>query len=160
MSQLNYKVNPKELEESYDALPAGEYLAVIEKSDYVSTKAGTGMILRLTYQIIDGPLKGRKLFENLNLENPSTQAQQIAIRTLNSIGVATGVMEIEDSSLLHNIPMKINVKVKDDAVYGKGNLIKDHLPAKDTAVAATPATAQAQSAPAAAEELVQPWNKP
>jgi hypothetical protein len=123
---LNYKVNPDEVESSFDAVPAGEYIAIIENSDYVPNKKGTGNYLGLTYQIIEGNFKGRKIFENLNLENQNQQAEQIARKSLNSIGLATGITDIKDSSQLHNIPMLIDVGIKDDPNYGLQNRIKKH----------------------------------
>ncbi len=72
MAQLpeEYRENKESSEEkSFDLLPAGDYHAVITESDYVETKSGTGMNLKLTWQIIDGNFKGRLLFENLCLLN-------------------------------------------------------------------------------------------
>lgn len=159
MAQLNYQVNPKELEESFDPLPAAEYIAVIEESEYIPTKSGTGMMLKLKYQIIDGPLKGRRLFENLNLENQNSQAQQIARKALNSIGIATGVEDIKDSSQLHGIPIKIDVRMKDSAEYGKQNVIKKHLPLKEDAQ--VPAAEGSVDKPAPAPNAgVDNFNKP
>jgi hypothetical protein len=129
MAELgNYQVDPNNTEQSFDPLPAGEYIAVIEASDWKSTKTGSGRYLNLQYQIIDGPFKGRKLFNILNLENPNQQATQIARQSLNSIGVACNVMQLQDSTQLHNIPMKIKVNFKEDHVYGPKNEIKGHKP--------------------------------
>lgn len=152
MAELNYQTNPNEPESTFDVVPAGEYIAVIESSDYAPNKAGTGKILKLTYQIIDGPMKGRKLFENLNLENQSKQAEEIARKTLNSIGIATGVSLIKDSSQLHDTPMKIDVSVKDDQTYGPQNRIKKHTKIEGS----TPAPSQ----PAQAENSPQPASEP
>ena len=126
MAQLNYNVDTTQLEESFDVVPAGTYLAVIEDSDYAENKQGTGKILSLKYQIIDGPLKGRKLFENLNIENKSPQAEIIARKALNSIGLAVGVLQVKDSADLHNIPFYIDVKVKESEKYGMQNSISKH----------------------------------
>ena len=125
MAKLGYTVNPDETIDSYDVIPAGEYTAIIESSDYVDNKKGTGKILKLTYQIIDGPMKDRKIFDNLSLENPSAQAVEIAKKVLNSIGVATGVGHVDDSYDLHDIPMKIKVKIegKEEDDYGRKNRI-------------------------------------
>lgn len=154
MAQLDYTVNTDEQEQSFDAVPAGEYLAVIEESDYVPTKDGTGKILKLTYQIIDGKMKGRKLFENLNLENKNEQASQIARRSLNSIGMAVGVDIIKNSDQLHNKPMKIDVTVKDSAEYGKQNIIKKHLP-----VSGNPQETNVQESSPSTSAPVPPWNQ-
>jgi hypothetical protein len=130
MAELGYTVNPDEKEQTFDIVPAGEYIAIIEASDFINNKKGSGQILKLTYQIIDGPKKGARLFEVLNLVNESEQAQNIAKRTLNSIGLAVGISHIKDSEQLHNIPMIIDVRVKGDenSDYGKQNQIKKHLP--------------------------------
>jgi hypothetical protein len=130
MAQLNYNVNQEELEQSFDLLPVGEYTAIIEDSDLRSNKNNTGKNLFLTYQVIEGQLKGRKIFENLCIENTSMLAMQIAKRTLNSIGVAVGMTQIKDSNELHNKPFKIEVGIKgsEEDQYGRQNFIKKHLP--------------------------------
>jgi hypothetical protein len=64
-----------------------------------------GHFLELTLDVIEGPAKGRKLFDCLNLDNPSAQAVEIAQATLSAICHATGKLTVSDSSELHNIPM-------------------------------------------------------
>ncbi len=165
MAQLGYTADPNQPEESFEIVPAGEYLAVIEDSDYTPNKQGTGMILKLTYQIIDGEFKGRKIFENLNLQHENQQAAQIAQRALNSICLAVGVQHVQDSAQLHNIPMLLDVSVKEDTTYGKQNRIKKHLPAGGNQSA--PATSgfvqtqpQQQTAPQTqGAKKAQPWQK-
>jgi len=160
MANINYTPNHEETEESFDVLPAGEYLAIIEGSDYTQNKKGTGMILALRYQVIDGPLKGRKIFENLNIENQNKQAEQISRKALNSITKAVGLNHVQDSAQLHNIPLKITVKVKDDETYGKQNNIKKHEPASSQPI-------QEQQSPAVVGQqpvsgippVAQPWAK-
>lgn len=137
MAGLNYTVDATDTQEGFDVIPAGEYVAIIEDSDMVETKNKDGRMLKLTYQIIDGPFKGNKLFNQLNLENKSQQAVQIARKSLNAIGVAVGVAEIKDSSQLHNKPLKIEVVVKDSPEYGKQNQIKKHSALGDGAAPAT-----------------------
>jgi len=135
MALINYPVDKNAVEESFDVLPAGEYQAIVENSDYVENKTGTGRILKLTYQIIDGPLKGRKIFENLNLENTCAQAQEISRKALNSLSLAVGISTvIKDSSELHNRPLKIDVTVKEDSQYGKQNRIKKHMSLNGSAI--------------------------
>lgn len=128
MAELNYKVNPDEQEKDFSPVPVGLYPVVIEGSDYTENKDKTGMILKLTYQIIDGKFKGQKLFENLNLHNKSQQAEEISRRSLNSIGIAVGVTDLRDSSLLHDIPLNVDVGIKESPEYGVQNKIKKHLP--------------------------------
>ena len=163
MAQLGYTADPNQPEESFDIVPAGEYTTIIEASDYTPNKQGTGMILKLTYQIIDGEFKGRKIFENLNLQNENAQAAQIAQRALNSICLAVGVQHVQDSGQLHGIPLILDVSVKEDPTYGKQNRIKKHIPVSGQTSA--PATSgfsqpQQQTAPQTqGAKKAQPWQK-
>ena len=161
MAQLGYTADPNQPEESFEIVPAGEYTTIIEASDYTPNKQGTGMILKLTYQIIDGEFKGRKIFENLNLQNENAQAAQIAQRALNSICLAVGVQHVQDSAQLHGIPLIIDVSVKEDPTYGKQNRIKKHIPVNgQTSAPSTSGFAQPQqqAVPQGAKKA-QPWQK-
>lgn len=126
MATLNYKADHTDTKEGFDILPAGEYKAVITDSDYAPNKANTGKMLKLTYTIIDGNFKNQKIFNNLNLENPSIQAVNISKTALNSICKALNVIDLQDSSQLHNQPLIIEVTVKESEQYGKQNNIKKH----------------------------------
>lgn len=96
----------------FDAIPAGEYDVCIIESGFEDTKSGTGKMLKLTLQVLSGPYQNRKLWDRLNLVNPNEQAVQIAKGTLSAICRAVGVMTPNDSSELHNKPMRIKVKVE------------------------------------------------
>lgn len=158
MAELNYKVDETDAEErSFDPVPQGEYKAIIEESDFVPTKSGKGMILKLKYQIVEGPFKDRIIFNNLNLINPdSPQAEQIAKRTLNAIGVAVGVDEIKDSCVLHNKPIMIDVRIKEDKEFGKKNSIQKHSPYNTQNV--TVENTQPEETPQPKKNK-QPWEK-
>ena len=66
-------------------LPAGKYLAVIVESEFKPTKSGNGSYLELTFEVIDGEHKGRKLWARLNLDNPNPTAVEIARAELSAI---------------------------------------------------------------------------
>lgn len=128
MAQIgNYVADASNVEGEVEIIPAGEYPAIITESDYVPTKSGNGMILKLTWTIIDGEYKGRKVFENLNLANQNPQAVQIAKAAFNSILFAVGLQGVQDSAQLHNKPVLIKVKVKPEtAEYSAKNEVKKH----------------------------------
>lgn len=97
--------------QDFSPLPSGEYPAIITESDMKPTKAGTGQYLELTFQVIDGPAKGRLVWARLNLDNPNPKAVEIAQRDLSTICAAAGIREaITDSQVLHNKPMVIRVE--------------------------------------------------
>ena len=93
-------------------IPAGDYKAIVTKSDWKQTKSGKGRYLELVIQIIEGAHKSRLLWSRLNLENPNSQAVQIARAELSSVCRAVGVMTPRDTSELHNVPFIVSVSVK------------------------------------------------
>lgn len=96
----------------FDPIPAGKYPAVIVESNMKPTKNGNGQYLELTFEIIDGDFKGRKVWARLNLENQNSTAVQIARSELSAICRAVGVMQPQDSIELHNLPLIITVRCK------------------------------------------------
>lgn len=86
----------------YSTLPLGIYRLEVTASDVVPTKAGTGTILKLTYDVIEPEeFKGRKIFANMNIENQNAVAQQIGQRELASLCRAIGLSDLSDSEELH-----------------------------------------------------------
>jgi hypothetical protein len=128
---------------NFDPLPAGKYLAAITESEMKSTKAGTGNFLQLTFQVLDGPHKGRLLWARLNLDNPNATAVQIARAELSAICRAVGVMAPRDSVELHNLPLVISVRCKKRTDTGEitneisGYAKKDSPPPPAAAAAST-----------------------
>ena len=112
---------------AYEPIPAGWYQVVITDSEEKPTKAMTGSYLQMTLEVIDGPHKGRKVFERLNLNNPNSTAVEIAQRTLSAICRATGVMTPRDSQELHDKPMMAKIAVKAaSGGYDASNEIKGY----------------------------------
>ncbi|MCL2640329.1 MAG: DUF669 domain-containing protein [Phycisphaerales bacterium] len=112
MANLNFNAHEVEPATEFEPLPAGKYLAAITESEMKPTKSGGGSYLELTFQILEGPHKGRSVWARLNLQNPSPTAVQIARGELSAICRAVGVMTLRDSVELHNLPLVISVKQK------------------------------------------------
>lgn len=119
MARLPSSFNANDHEEmgSFDVLPKGKYIVKITDSDYVPNRKKTGHILKLTREIVSGEYKGRKIFRNLNLDNPNPAAVEIANKELTSTLKACGLVSIEDSVELHGIEHEIELYVK----KGKGD---------------------------------------
>lgn len=138
-----------------DVLPNGDYVVVIADSKWVATKKGDGQFLELTLDIVqDGPVKGRKLWDRLNLSNPNPQAVEIAQKTLSAICHATDVLQVKDSAQLHGRPLLAKVTVS-QGPNGPTNEVKGYKRI-DTggsigAIVPTPAPT------AAAGPAVAPW---
>ena len=107
-----FDANQVEPAADFEPVPAGKYPAVITDSEMKANKAGTGQYLQLTFEILDGPCKGRRLWSRLNLDNPNAMAVQIARAELSAVCRAVGVLAPNDSADLHNLPLVVHVKCR------------------------------------------------
>lgn len=115
----------------FTPVPPGEYKVQIISSEMVETSAKTGHMLKLELEIIEGDQAGRKLYDRLNLDNPNSQAVEIAQRTLSAICHAVGKLSVSDSEELHMLPMIAVVKVDpprnaNGKEYGPSNSVKTY----------------------------------
>ena len=133
----------------FDPLPAGKYVAEATASDMRPNSKGTGEYLWLEFTVLDGPCASRKVWAQLNLVNPSQQAVEIAQRELSALCRAVGKLRVQDSIELHNIPLEINVKIKNDAEYGASNVIRGYKEIGGGKPTAAPAAAPNWKQPAA-----------
>lgn len=112
MAQLP-NVRDKEASQTFEALPAGDYVVIATESEFRATKAGTGQYLQFTYEILEGPHKARKVWDRFNLINPNLTAVDIAERSLKALQEAVGLDgSAKDSSELHNRPFVVTLKIK------------------------------------------------
>ncbi len=141
MANLNgFNANEVEPNAPFEPLPAGKYLAAITDTEMKPTKKGDGAYLELTFEVLDGPCKGRKIWDRLCINHPNPQTVQIARGSLSAICRAVGVLQPRDSVELHNIPLLITVKLKKREDTGElTNEIKGYEP--KAAAAGKPAQA-------------------
>jgi hypothetical protein len=154
MATINFNANEVEPSSSFDAIPAGKYLAVITNSDEKKTKKGDGAYLQFEFEIVEGEYKNRRLWARLNMKNDNAETVRIARADLAAICRAVNVMQPRDTIELHNLPLTIVVKYRknqDDEIV---NEIKGYAPKASLsgAVSATPAT----TAPSTASGNSQP----
>ena len=153
MATLNFDANAIQPDTSFDPIPAGWYNAIIDESEMKPTRDGSGAYLALRFNIIDGQYAGRKVFTRLNLRNQNPVAQDIAQKQLSSICHAVNVLNVQDSSQLHALPMQIRVKVTNDPTgqYDPSNEISGYkaVGAGNGQGVAAPLAAPAYTAPAA-----------
>jgi len=98
----------------YDVLPPGKYIVSIDKAEVKQTKAGTGHLIKLTMTVLDGPAKNKKLWDQINIQNPSQQCQQIGLRQLSALGRACDVNVVSSEEQFLGKVCVAHVKVKDD----------------------------------------------
>lgn len=115
----------------FELLPNGQYPIMFTDAIWKETKAQNGHYLFLTAVVTDGDFEDRKLFVNLNLDNPSEKAVEIAKRELGAIGRAVGVVTMKEASNLLDLPLLCDVVVEP---------AKDNFPAKNKITAYHPLT--------------------
>ena len=151
MARINFNAANVEPSTPMDVLPAGKYLAMAIASELKPTKTGNGEYLQITFEILDGQFKGRKIWDRLNIRNSNKTAEDIAQRALSALCHAVGIIELEDSDQLHNIPVMLDVAVDPaKGEYSASNRVKGYSAAGAQSSAPAPrAAAPAAAAPAA-----------
>lgn len=98
-------------DKDYDGIliPNGAYRAMIVETEEIQNSKKTGTYLKIVFDVLEGPQKGRHVWLNLNLDNPSEQAVRISRAVLKQICIACGGLTPTDSSDLHGIPLVIHV---------------------------------------------------
>jgi hypothetical protein len=93
-TQLPQNFDPDSQEgNSWDLLPADEYLAQIVEASVQPPRNGDGYYVALTWRIIDGPYEGRQVWQRITYLHSSEQAQTIGRKALKDLCIALGVTE-------------------------------------------------------------------
>lgn len=153
MAKINFNAENVAPMQAFDPIPAGWQVAHITESEMKETKKGNGHYLQLVWEILDGKYKGRKVWDRLNIHNPNPIAQEIGQQNLSAICHAVGQLHVADSSMLHNQPCKIKIKVTNSADYGPGNEVAGYV---SMAERGTPSSKQANKT---AADDAPPWTK-
>lgn len=169
MALLQFNAATVQPSQAFEPLPAGWYNVTILKSEMKPTSKGDGSYLELVLVVSDGPHAKRQLFDRLNLNNKNEVAKRIAYETLSAICHATGVIQLQDSTQLHGIPMQAKVTSKPaEGKYEAGNEIGGYRapqqaalpgfvqPASHAPAAAVPAWVAPPAAPAPVAPPVAP----
>lgn len=163
MAQIMFDATQVAPQESLSPIPAGTYVAHIIDSEVRPLKSGMGQALALTFEVLDGQYRGRKVFTQLNVQHRgSPDAERIAQAQLSALCHATGVLKLADSTQLHMKPVRIRVKIRKDASgqYGDRNDVTGYEAAHGVAVPPMPSMQTAAAAqPAAAAPTTPPWAK-
>lgn len=120
MAQLNFDASTvQHTASSFEALPAGDYPAIITASEMKQTKAGDGSYLALTIELQGNGATGRRVWHNLNIQNKNAQAMEISQKHLKEICDAIGLQGIGDSAEMHNKPLVVKLGAKLDNYSGE-----------------------------------------
>ena len=150
MAQFHFDASTVAPQASTGPVPAGTYLAQIIESDVAPLKSGKGTGLKLTFEIIDGQQKGRRIWENLNIQHENEETQRIAQSQLSALCHAVNVIKLQDTAALHHKPVHVRVVVREaQGQYQASNNIKGYESAGGVRPSTPAFVAQAEEAQAA-----------
>lgn len=119
MALLNFDATRVEPSTVMEALPAGQYLVEITKSETKETKAKNGSYLELEMTVLEGDYRGRKLWDRLCLQHVNQKTQAIARANLSALCHAVNILKPKDSIELHDLPFMVTVKTRENDVTGE-----------------------------------------
>ena len=117
MPQFDYEIGEaKERDRNapskFEPLPRGDYECIVIDTKIKDTKAGTGEYLEVTLQVVNGDASGRRLWDRLNISNPSKKAEEIAKEQLDRLCAAVGLSnKMQQTEQLHDIPIMVSVDI-------------------------------------------------
>ena len=119
--------------QSFEPIPAGEYILQITSADLKETKSGTGLMVNVCFDIIGPEYQGRKIFQNFNIRNDNTVAENIGRQQLKALTVAAGITaDLSDTDQLLGATVKAGVIIKPAKDgYDASNSIKSYKPTSD-----------------------------
>jgi len=91
-------------------LPVGKHPVMIVETELKPTQAGTGGYLALTMEAIDGPSKGVRHTDRLNLHNQNAQTVEIAHKQLSAYCYVTGVFKFRNTDELCKRPFVVDIQ--------------------------------------------------
>jgi len=114
-------------ESKYGPLPPGEYRVMINRCQDKETQAGNGNMRAFEFEVIEGLMTGRKLWENANYDNPNSFAMEMGWRTIVGVtkacfGEAKAIEAEEYEGKVMRVVVGIDTKDK------QKNRIKKYLP--------------------------------
>ena len=114
--------------QSFEPVPAGEYILQVTSAELKQTKSGTGLMVNVCFDIIGPEYQGRKIFQNFNIRNDNTVAENIGKQQLKALTVAAGITA--DLLLGATVRASVVIKPAKDG-YEASNNIKSYKPTSD-----------------------------
>jgi hypothetical protein len=94
-------------------MPKGNYEAWAISSELKPNSKGTGYLLNVVFEVVEGEFMGKKLFASFNLKHPSKRCEQIGRGQFKHCYTAAGFIgEPDDSSQIHEKRLILKVDVE------------------------------------------------
>jgi hypothetical protein len=115
----------------FELIPVDWYPAHIIENAVRAASTGNGTYLFTVFEILDGAHRGRKIFQNITLQNSSQQAVEIGASLLKGIYEAIGhTGPTRDIQIMLFKPVKVRVGIQRDkkGIYDDSNCISKVKP--------------------------------
>jgi len=156
---MEYKANELPESQSFEPLPPGPYNLKITEATLKDTNSGTGQYIAIRLDVTGPTNVGRVIFDNLNIRNPSSKAEEIARQKLGELMRAIGLAAVSDTDQLVNRDVAAMVKTEKSDEYGDKSIISHYKAIGGSAMPTTEAKAPAAGAKAPAAGAKAPWMK-
>lgn len=129
MARFGFSVEEVEVSDrNFEVMPKGEYRLRATGDELKDTKNGDGQYLAVTFEVHSGEHKGRKIWQNFNIVNPSEKAQNIGREQVAGWARACGKPNAKDSNELIDRPFSCILDIeKGTGGYSDKNIIKSFL---------------------------------
>lgn len=141
--------NHAPLTDEFTAIPHGTYNVQIVNAEEKTTQSGGQMIV-LTFELLDGKYKGRKIWNNYNVVNDNPKAVDIAMRGLSTICQLVGVAGFDANTfgVLYGKPFAVKLGIsKDEQTGAERNKVNAYLAYQAPGVGLVPAPQAARPVP-------------
>jgi hypothetical protein len=109
-----------------ECIPPGWYQAQMIENEVRDALNGNGTYLLAVFEILDGEYRGRKIYQNVTLQNQNQQAVEIGQRLLtdiyNAVGITTPTKDIR-VMLFKPVMARVGIKRDKDGIYPDRNCI-------------------------------------
>ena len=130
MAKLSFNSAGKDTGGDFEPLPVGDYNMMVIESDICPNKKGTGSYVKIVLHCLDEEYAGRRVYEYINIDHPNEKVVAIAERQMAELCNAVGVLELEDTQELHEIPFVARLKVEaGNEQFGPSNKVKKFMAA-------------------------------
>ena len=130
MAKLQFNSAGKDTGGDFEPLPVGDYNMMVIETEINRNKKDTGDYLKVVLHCLDEEYAGRRVYEYININHPNEKVVAIAERQLAELCNACGVLELEDTQELHEIPIVVRLKVEaGNEQFGPSNKVKKFMAA-------------------------------
>jgi hypothetical protein len=127
LSNMGLDPNVEENSGEFTVLPEGKYKCVIIADRITDNQKGTGKLLELKVQVIEGQHTGTVIIDRLNIRNQNEIAQRIGQGTLKRLCGLTGTpYPPTDTTLMYGKPLMATVKIETFTSNRTGNELKSN----------------------------------